>query len=180
MHVKNIEIVENEEKRGFGTVNRDSQQFNRPNLCSEKYWAIFFRQYQSKPCQLSRCVSLTEALRTWKSLKSRKKWKSEVIGSMNRALQQFDCLNLGSGECQAVFFGQKQSKSYRLSRSYRGMSVHISLQTMRISLKTIFNNTKKLKINASFEREQIGFQFKKHFYSFQKMLLCTFFLNFCR
>ena len=35
---------------------------------------------------------------------------------------------------------------------------------MRISLKTIFNNTKNLEIDVSFERRQIGFQFKKHFY----------------
>ena len=60
-----------------------------------------------------------------KSLKFRKKSKSEGASSMNRALQHFDRLNLGSEKCKAEFSEQKQSKRYRLYRCASLMDLKI-------------------------------------------------------
>ena len=51
-----------------------------------------------------------------KIFKIAKNDEKRAFGRMNRALEHFERLKLGSEKCQAVFCGQKRSRTYQLIR----------------------------------------------------------------
>ena len=73
---------------------------------SEKYWAIFSGEKQSRKYQL--VGSTLIAYRSFVEVKTVKITKNDEklsFGRMNRALLHFDRLNMGSEKWQAVFSG---------------------------------------------------------------------------
>ena len=86
--LKSLKPQKKGEKSFFFRVNRASYQFDSVDLGSEKCWAVFSGQKQSKWYQLGRWASPAETLFTWKSLKLATIWKTaKMVFCKNTLIQ---------------------------------------------------------------------------------------------